>query len=267
MSVFNFLDYKLFVRDWVLARPQQGRGEYRRIAAHLRISSTMVSQIFNGEKHLNLEMAAELSGYFSFDEKEERFFFLLIELSRSGTQRLREKLKKQILELKQESQKIVDRVKRDKELTAEDKAVYYSSWTYTGLRNLIAVPGEWNTVKLAQRLQLPESQVRDVIQFLLDRELLGVKNEKFEVLAKATHLPADNPLVIKHHQNWRVRGFQKMDLKDPQNLFYTGPMSLSHADAERVRDLFLDFLQAANKLVVESPSETVRCMNIDWFEY
>lgn len=58
-----------------------------------------------------------------------------------------------------------------------------------------------------------------------------------------------------------------MDLRDPSHLFYTGPMSLSKADTEKVRQMLLDLIQTTNKIVINSPSETIRCMNIDWFEY
>lgn len=108
------------------------------MAEHLAVSTTMISQVFNGDKNVSLEMAAELSAFFGFNAKEERYFFLLVELERAGSSRLKEKLKAQLTELRAEAQKIIERVARDKELTAEDKATYYSSWLYTGLRNLLA---------------------------------------------------------------------------------------------------------------------------------
>ena len=267
MSLFDFADYKAFARDWVARRPRGGRGEYRRMAQHLGVSSTMISQVFNGEKDLSLEMAAELSGFFGLNAREERYLFLLVEFSRAGSKRLRDALEKQIDEFREAARKVIERVQRDKELSHEDKAIYYSSWTFTGVRNLVAIPYAWSNAEIAARLQLPESQVREVLAFLIDRGLVSLDAGRFEVVAKATHLSADNPLVIKHHQNWRIRGFQKMDQRDPADLHYTGPMSLAVADVEKVRTLLLDFIARVNALVVESPSETVRCLNVDWFAY
>jgi hypothetical protein len=76
-----------------------------------------------------------------------------------------------------------------------------------------------------------------------------------------------HPLVIKHHQNWRIRGLQKMELRDENHLFYTGPMSLSEDGAANVRQKILDVIQQVNQLVVDSPSQVARCLNIDWFQY
>ncbi len=47
----------------------------------------------------------------------------------------------------------------------------------------------------------------------------------------------------------------------PQDLYYTGPMSLSGPDADRLRQMILDFIQRSNKIVIDSPSEVVRCLN------
>lgn len=111
------------------------------------------------------------------------------------------------------------------------------------------------------------NQIRLVVQFLIDRGLVRLKNGQYEILAKATHLGADHPLVIKHHQNWRLRSMQKMAIRAEHDLFYTGPMSLSTEDAQKLRQMILDFIQSINKIVVDSPSEVIRCLNIDWFEY
>ncbi len=227
----------------------------------------MISFVFNGDKDLSLEMASLLSDFLGLNVKEERYFFLLVEFARAGTHQLKVKLKGQLTEAQQAANKISERVAKDKELTSEEKATYYSSWAYTGVRNVISIPRDWTSEDIAHRLLISEGQVREVLQFLLDHGLIRLTNGRYEVLAKATHIGADHALVAKHHQNWRVRGLQKMDQRDPENLFYTGPMSLSQTDAGVIRDLLLEFVQKAHRIVGDSPSETVRCLNIDWFNY
>lgn len=58
-----------------------------------------------------------------------------------------------------------------------------------------------------------------------------------------------------------------MDLKADTDLFYTCPMSLSAEATLQVRELLLKSIQEALKIVGPSPSEEVRCLNIDWFSY
>jgi hypothetical protein len=38
-----------------------------------------------------------------------------------------------------------------------------------------------------------------------------------EVGPKLTHVGADSPFVIKHHQNWRLKGFNQMTQKGEQD--------------------------------------------------
>ena len=267
MSIFEHISYKNFVREWTKGRPKRGHGEYRRMAEHLRVSSTMISQVFGGEKELNLEVAAELTEYLGLNRIEEDYFFLLIEFERAGSKKLKAKLRQRIEDSQLKASKVAERVEKHGELDGEKKAIYYSTWMYTGIRNLVALSRSWADHEIAEKLKVAQAQVRTVVQFLLESGLLGLTDGHYEVLAKATHLSAESPLVLKHHQNWRLRGFVKMDYRDPNDLFYTGPMSLSHTDAQKVRSWFLDLIQQINKMVVESPSETVRCLNLDWFEY
>jgi uncharacterized protein (TIGR02147 family) len=267
MSVFMHTDYKAYLRERVRALPKKGYGEHRRIARHLGVSSTMISQVFTGQKDLSLELACELSEYLGHGESEERYFLLLVELARAGSKKLQEKFAKLVREQQENAQKISEHVRKDRELSGEDKAIYYSSWIYTATRNLTAIPNAWSMAKIAVHLQVPEPVVREVVEFLLARGLLQSKDGTYEPTINATHLGAESPLVVKHHQNWRLRGMMKMDLKSPQNTFYTGPLSLSRTDVERVRQILVDAIATINKLVVASDSETARCLNIDWFEF
>ena len=53
---------------------------------------------------------------------------------------------------------------------------------------------------------------------------------------------------------------------DSKNVFYTGPGALSHEAAAQMQKMILNFIQEYHKVSGPSESETVRCLNIDWFE-
>ncbi len=57
-----------------------------------------------------------------------------------------------------------------------------------------------------------------------------------------------------------------MDKSRKDNLFYTGPMALSKKAAEKIREAVIDLIEQATKEASVSDSETLRCLNIDWFE-
>jgi hypothetical protein len=59
-----------------------------------------------------------------------------------------------------------------------------------------------------------------------------------------------------------------MIFAEDKNLFYTGPISLSQMVADRIRqEELLVFIEKITKIVVSSPSEFVRCFNLDWFKH
>lgn len=268
VSVFKFLNYKEFINTRIEDLPKQGHGEYRRMSQALRVSTTMISQVFRGDKHLSLEMAADLCDYLHLDEGDSQYFLLLVEYEKAGSANLRTKL---LRRLKEEQKQSLDlekslKVKRE-ELSNEDKSIYYSSWIYSGVRNLCSISDFQDVQAIADRLHLPLFQVAKVIDFLLSRQLLKQEGDRLKVGAAWTHIPAKSLLVNKHHQNWRLQGFQKMIHADDQSLFVTAPMNLSKAVANQIREELPEFIQRITKLVEPSPSEVVRCLNIDYFEY
>lgn len=267
VSVFEASDYKEFLKNWLLARPKGGRGESRKIAAQLGVSTTLVSQVLNGDKHFTMEAASDLCDYLALSERETDHFLLLVDYARAGSHGLRLRLKRRIDQSRKAAQKLSVRLEKDRDLSDSEIAVYYSHWTYTGVRNLIATAPEIETEQIAKRLNMPLHTIVKVMSFLIESGILVQNQGRYESGAKRTHLGADSPLVVKHHQNWRLQGFNRMNFAKESDLFYTAPMSLSNELAERVRADLPAFIENIVKLVGPSPSEVVRCLNIDWFEF
>lgn len=267
MSIFEFSDYRAFLRGWIKARPKNGRGELRRMADALNVNPSLLSQALSGSKSLSLEMAAELAEYLSLTDKESDYFLTLVEFERAGSVKLRKHLKARIEAAQKEASRIAGRVHVDRELSNETKSIYYSSWVYTGIRNLVAVKGFGDIAHLSARLQLPKAAVSRAVEFLLEHGLCRMEKGQLTYGPAWTHIPADSPLVVKHHHNWRLRALTKMDDPSEENLFFTGPMSLSAEAAESVRKLLPGWIEKVQKIAGPSTSETVRCLNIDWFEY
>jgi uncharacterized protein (TIGR02147 family) len=267
MTIYEFDDYKKFLKSWIENQPKQGRGLIRKMANHLRISSTMMSHILSGEKHFSLEAANDLATFIGMDESESDYFLLLIFHAKAGSFSLKERFRKKIVSEQKKASEITKRVKADGELPNVAKTIFYSNWLYTGIRNMTACPGLQNVDEISNHLNLPRATVKKVVDFLLQNELCLEREGKLIPGPKQTHVGHQSPLVSRHHQNWRLQGFTKMIDTDEKNLFFTAPMSLSHETADKIRQKIPSFIEEIIKLVRPSPSETVRCMNIDWFGY
>lgn len=268
MNIYEFRDYKAFLNDYLETLPKKGRGEYRKWALKLGVSTTLISQIFKGEKNLNLEMASDLADHLGLSPEETEYLFLLVEFARAGSERLKQKLEKRIKGLQERAKKLSERLPKDVELSEQQQVQFYSSWLYAGVRIASAQPQVQTAEEIAQALNQPRAAVQKVLQFLLETGLCVYRDGKLDVGALRMHLGSDSPLVSKHHQNWRLRAMEKMSVHDEaRDLFYSAPMALSEDVAARVRAELPAFIEKINKWVVPAPSELVRCLNIDWFEY
>lgn len=267
MNIFENRDYRQILRLWIEEQPKHGRGILRAWSLELKVHSTLLSQILSGKKELSLEHAEKITHLMHFTESEQEYFLLLLLEARAGTANLKRHFQKKINELAEKSRKISERLKDTKEIPETQKAQFYSSWLYSGVRNLSALENINNSQDLAQRLGLPRELIQEVVDFLIASGLCIIKDGKLSYGPARTHLSPASPFLNNYHQNWRAQAAQKSQLKRDSDLFLTFPMSLSKNDADKLRSMIPDFIEKINKIVGPSPSETVRCLNIDFFEY
>jgi len=267
ITVYNYLSYKQFYNDWVLNQPNGGHGEYRRLAIAMDVSTTMISQVFKADKHLSLEIAAEMAEYLSLDDDESEYFLMLVEYERAGSYKLQSRLRKQLSLKQAAAKKLENRVKSNNELGEQEKVIFYSSWIYSGVRMLTDIERFNNANDIAEYLNIPKNQVQKVLEFLIANRLVVQEKNRLKMGPARTHVGSSSSLVSRIHQNWRIQGMNRLSLSDEDNFFYTGPMVLSQDIAEKIRLELPAFVERLNAEVLPSKSETVRCLNIDWFKY
>lgn len=267
VKVFHFNSYKKFFNAWIQQQPNNGHGEYRRLSIALGISTTMVSQIFNGEKDISMELACEMTEYLHLSDDEADYFLLLVEHSKAGSVKLRSRLNKQIQERQDKAKKLENRLKKEHSLDGHSKQLYYSTWLYPAIRILADIPDINSAEVIAQRLQVPKNQIMKMVDFLLENHIILKKAEKLSMGPAHIYLPPGDPLATRNLQNWRQLAFQKMNFQSDETFFYSGQYALSYEVAELVRKMLPDFIESILKEVRPSPSETTRCLNVDFFEF
>ncbi len=267
LSIFKYTRYREYLVAWIEAQGARSYGLKSRIAGALGVSSGLISQILKAEKTLTSDQTSDLVDFIGLNEIESDYFHLLLEHDRAGNHRYREKLRRKITSLQQQSRQIGKRVPRHKELTDEQRAIYYSSWLYTGVRNLSAVNGKNDIGALAEHLHVEPAVISRVLRFLIENGLCIEQKGRITYGPGSTHVDQDSPFVNKHHQNWRFQAIQKMENQNDKNLFFTSPMSLSDEAAEQIRKILPTVIQNIMKISAPSASERTACLNIDWFEY
>lgn len=265
LDVFEFQDYKKYVGEIIKTLPKKGYGTYRKIAHHLNINSVMVSQIFKGDRHLTSEQAHQVSEFLGLSELATDYFILLVQIQRAGTFVYKKRLEKKRVEILEKSRELKIRLPQDKELTEATKATFYSRWYYSGIRLASSIEGTNTIEQIASRLNLTIAQVNSVVHFLVEHGLCVQDGSRISMGPKRTHLGADSPLIGRHHLNWRTKAISKIDDMGKNDLFFTAPVALSNEACETVRKELVRLVEKVSETVVNSESETLACLNIDWF--
>lgn len=267
MNIYEFDNYQKYLQNWLFLQPKHGHGILKAWSEKLEVHSTLLSQVVNGKKDFSLEQADKLTELLNLTEQETEYFLLLLMYARAGTQSLKRKFKKRIEHAQEKSKNISARLKVQNSLGEEAKAIFYSSWIYSAIRNLTALPNMNSAEEIAIELGLPRELVQLKIEFLLENQLCLMEEKGLTYGPSRTHVPVDSPWVNQHHKNWREQAEQKMPLKNENDLFFTFPMSLSEKDAEKIRKLIPQWIEEIHKIVGPSDSECVRCLNVDFFRY
>ena len=160
-----------------------------------------------------------------------------------------------------------NRLPADRQLTNDEKMQFYSSWMYSAVRILSALPEVGNAKAISQKSNIPLALTNEVIDFLLEKNLCVQKNNRITYGPHRTHVGKDSPFVIKHHQNWRLKGFQSLELRRDEDLFFTQPLAMSVEAAEKIRLMLPGIIEQILAISGPSESEVVRCFNMDWYDY
>ncbi len=267
MKIYEFTDYKKFVRNWLDEQPKRGHGVYVKMAEALGISAVMVSQVFSGPKNLSLEHAYLLAEFLSLNLQERNYLLLLVNFERAGSQKLREHFKSEIKQIqKQKTEDLKEIVGQDIALSDADKAEFYSSWLYSAIRLQTSIEGFQSVESLAQRFQLPREEILKKLQFLVERKLCIQTSEGYRMGPQRTHLEAGSPYIRSRQVSWRVKGFEKMELPKSSQLFYTAPMSISEEQYGELRKRLTEVIAELGAKVTQNKPEKLACLNIDLFD-
>ncbi|HEX4923122.1 MAG TPA: TIGR02147 family protein [Bdellovibrionales bacterium] len=266
MSLFTFENYRAYLRAYIRQLPNKGRGELTRIAQHLRVNTTLLSQVLSGGRDFSQEQAFALSEYLGHSEVEKDYFALLIQAERAGTKALRQHLEKKLRALRQEASKLAVRIEYQRKLTDSERSIFYSSWIYSAVHLFTSTAEKGVTLEeIAARFGQPRARAAEITSFLTQAGLCAETLGRYSMGTQSTFVEQGSPHLLRHHANWRVKAIQKSESISENEMMYTGQVSLSAKDFEVVREQLAELLKDVMRRVKESPAENVACLNLDWF--
>lgn len=263
MKILDYIDYRKYLKSSIVVA---GRGELKRLAEHLRVHSTFMSQVIAGTRDLNSDQALELAAIWEFSALEAEYFITLVEIEKAHTENLKKYLRVKRDRLKKESLDVSKRVAHDRVLTDEEKSLFYSSWLYSAMRAFTAISKGASVDEISFAFQMPRPKVIEIMQFLSRTGLCVEEKGIYKPGVQKTYTDRNSPHTAKHHMNWRMKSMQKSEGLDETELMFTAPISLSRKDFLVLREKMVELVKQMMELVGNSEPEEVACFNLDLFK-
>lgn len=266
IDIFEFGNYKSYIRSWIKAQPRGGRGIRSRLASRMKCHTAYITQVLNYDSHLSMEQAEDFNYFSGHNREQAEYFLLLVQLARAGSPLLKDRISLQIEDFRNRHLLLRNRVKVDPVLSQGDQQIYYSSWVYAAVHILVTIGGYNTRGRIGSRLNIPESRTRLVLDFLVAKGLL-VENAGIYSVGK-THifLGSDSPYITQHHTNWRIKAIESLGRVESRDLHLSTVLSLSRSDVSRVKEMLIQSIQEVRKLARESKEEELHCFSLDFFE-
>lgn len=267
MNIFDYDNYKEFVREKVKTMPHRGRGQYLRIAKHLAIHTTMVTHIFKGKTHLSVEQGLMLANYFGLSDLESDYFVQLILFNRAETVSSREYFNSKLKVLREKQFNLRDRLDQKKSMDEKDQAEFFSVWYYVGIWLASALSGGKSAEELSDFYDLPQSVVNNTLRFLIKIGKVIEQNGRYVATEEPVFIGKESPFLYRHHINWRLKCMEKYDALGRDDLVFTNPITLSKKDFLLIRAELVTVIEKFQKISNPSAPEDVACLLIDWVKW
>lgn len=267
MDIFEHESYRTYIKATLKSLPKGGHGQLRKIALAIGIHTTYMSQVLSGLKNFSQEQTIELSEYLKLTPLETKYFILLVDLERAGSKKLKDYIRSQLYQIKEESQKLSSRLNKERVLEEKSHVIFYSQWLYSAVRLATSIPELQHRGELAEYFKITHNELEKIITFLLENNLCIQHGEKILMGPQRTHLAADSPFASRHHTNWRLQAFENYNHMKKEDLSFTGPLSISQKDAAFVRTKITAFIQEVSETVKNTSPDQLYCLNVDWFHF
>ena len=262
--IFDYLCYKEFTNDFFSSQSGGGRGQYKKLADYLGVSTVVISQTFKGERDLTAENAFKISKFLKLNPQETSFFLKLVEYAKAAHFELKDLYLQELKSMKKKSKEVKSKYSGIAELSDEEKFEFYSEKLYSAIRMASSLPNYNEAKDFADYFNIPEKKAQSIIDFLLKTKLCAKEKGVMKLGVQHTFVPANSRYIKNHHKNWRVHSLNRIDsLNSEEELMYTAPFSMSVADYKILRERLLKVIEETIKLIGPSKEETIACLTID----
>lgn len=266
MIIFEFLDYRDYLRKYIKKLPKQGHGEIHRMAGFMGIHPSLLSQVLSDTKNLSLEQAQLLAKYLGLSSNECEYLFNSVQFQRAGTLELRNYFKEKLTQLKENSLDLSRTIQSERKLSTEETAIYHSHWLYGAIWLSTTLKDGQTIDDVISLFEISRDRAFEILNFLTETRLCAVENGRYLMGPQSMHLPRGSIHLPRHHTNWRLRAIEHSDKVSNEELMYSGQMSLSSDDFKKVRSRLAEVIKEVVDVAIPSAAEEMVSFNLDFFK-
>lgn len=264
-SIFEFNSYKDYLKYALSQFPKQGRGQVNKLAEHMLVHPTLVSQVLNNKRDLSIEQIHRAGDFLGLSEIELEFFIHLGLLEKAGSKDLENFFQKRINTLVKQSTKVSKQFEKFKEITEEDQAIFYSSWYHVAIWLYCSVGSGQTIESISKKFNISTESTKDHINYLVRLGLCCANGNRFEPGERHIHLDKGSKMLPHYHAMWRLQGIHKSHRISEDELMFTSPLTIAKKDFPKIKAEVLKLLKKCESIVKNSAAEELACLNVDLF--
>lgn len=272
MNIYNYLDYKIFLREALREKKLQVSASftYDRMAKACGIQKTYLSRVLNSDdSHLSEDQLFLAATYLGMPREEHRYLDLLRAFQKSQSTQYRAGLQKEIDQLRDANQRSDSHLKAEKIPFTSDYAPYYLDPNVMLVHIFLAVERYRKNLRLLVRqLDLSEEYFSEILTKLEQMKLISLTDTGYVLLKDSTHLPVDSPLYGPYRFMQRLKSLERIQkLPKGRTYNFTAVFSADEQVRKSIQTKFLEMLEYIEKIASNAADEEVYQINFDLFDW
>jgi hypothetical protein len=130
---------------------------------------------------------------------------------------------------------------------------------------MLSIPEFQSVTAISQRLRLPPSLVKGVVEFLEDSGIVHKEKRGYNISKKRVHLERESDFIQHHHINWRSQALQSVEKNLVTDMHYSTTFSLAESDFPKIKEIFLKAIEDTRSIIRPSKDEELYAITLDVF--
>ncbi len=274
MNIYENEDYKQCLRSLMASRQQQfgARFTFEKMALACGIQKTYLSKVLNSPTHLNPDQLFSACEYLKLRPAETEFILLLRDSEIAINPRRANLLKTKITKIRNENMKTESAIQVAREGSVENnKWEYYTDVDLQLVHMFMTIPTySKEPNQICSKIGIDANRLQVILLKLQTWQIVQFRDGIYHVSDPKLHLPEDSPVFLAFGILNRIKTIEKIrqaKADKGDDYFFSVIFSASQKMQGRFKRKFLDLLKELQSEVIDSKSEEIYQLNIDFFKW